>query len=211
MLQPKVRIAIVDDHPVVIEGLQNILKNKERVEVIGSFTTGNDFLEFLKSTPTDVVLLDVSLPDISGIELCKEIKKQSAQTSVLALSNHSERSIIMKMIDNGASGYLLKNTAVDELLACIGEALKGCITFSEEVKKIIFSQKREEERDTVRLTKREKEILELVAVGKTTQVIADELFLSKLTVETHRKHLLQKFKVKNVAELIKIASQENLL
>ncbi|WP_443946489.1 response regulator [Pedobacter sp. AW1-32] len=211
MLQPKVRIAIVDDHPVVIEGLQNILKNKERVEVIGSFISGNDFLEFLKSTPTDVVLLDISLPDIGGIELCKEIKKRSAKTSVLALSNHNERSIIMKMIDNGASGYLLKNTAVDELLICIGEALQGNITFSEEVKKIIFSARLEEERDTIRLTKREKEILELVALGKTTQVIADELFLSKLTVETHRKHLLQKFKVKNVAELIKIASQENLL
>lgn len=211
MLEHKVSLAIVDDHPVVIEGLQNILKNHDRIAIAGSFVNGQDFLSFLKNTKVEVVLLDISLPDISGIELCVEIKKISPRTAVLALSNHNERSIIMKMIAQGASGYLLKNTGLNELLNCIEEAVNGNITFSAAVKDIISNPQPEDFREIVRLTKREKEILNLVALGKTTQAIADELFLSKLTVETHRKHLLQKFKVKNVAELIKIASQENLL
>jgi DNA-binding NarL/FixJ family response regulator len=172
---------------------------------------GLDFLSFLKNTKVEVVLLDISLPDISGIELCMEIKKISPRTAILALSNHNERSIIMKMIAQGASGYLLKNTGLTELLSCIEEAVNGNITFSAAIKDIISNPQPEDFREVVRLTKREKEILSLVALGKTTQAIADELFLSKLTVETHRKHLLQKFKVKNVAELIKIASQEDLL
>ncbi|WP_421939164.1 response regulator [Pedobacter sp.] len=211
MLEHKVSLAIVDDHPVVIEGLQNILKNHDRITIAGSFVNGQDFLSFLKTNKVDAVLLDISLPDISGIELCMEIKKISARTAILALSNHDERSIIMKMIAQGASGYLLKNTGLNELLSCIEEAVNGNITFSAAVRDIISNPQPEDFREIVRLTKREKEILNLVALGKTTQAIADELFLSKLTVETHRKHLLQKFKVKNVAELIKIASQENLL
>ncbi|SER45608.1 response regulator [Pedobacter rhizosphaerae] len=211
MLLHKVTLAIVDDHPVVIEGLQNILKNHDRIEIVGSFINGKDFISFIENSKVDVVLLDISLPDINGIALCREIKKSSPKTSILALSNHDERSMIMKMIENGASGYLLKNTSVDELIRCIEEAVNGNITFSSAVKEIISNPGLGDFREAVRLTKREKEILSLVALGKTTQTIADELFLSKLTVETHRKHLLQKFKVKNVAELIKIASQDNLL
>ncbi|RPD42021.1 response regulator transcription factor [Chitinophaga barathri] len=207
----KITLAIVDDHPVVIEGLQKLLENKEVIRIAGSFTSGNGFLGFLRSNRVDIVLLDITLPDANGLDLCKEIKQLSPSTCVLALSNHSERSIIMQMLQNGASGYLLKNASGEELMNCINEALSGQVTFSREVKEIIARPGVSELKQLPQLTRREKEILHLISDGKTTAGIAEELSLSPLTVETHRRNLLQKFEVKNVAALIKMAAQQGLL
>ncbi len=211
MLQSKITLAIVDDHPIVIEGLIRLLSKKEEFEIVGGFTNGRDCMTFLKTRPIDIVLLDIILPDINGMDLCKAIKKASPATIVLALSNHQERSAIMKMLENGASGYLLKNASVEELTNCIGEALNGQISFSKAVKEIIARPQLNETREFAKLTVREKEILKLIASGKTTSHIAEMLYLSKFTVENHRKNLLQKLKVKNVAELISTATREGLL
>lgn len=207
----QIQLAIVDDHPVVIEGLQRLLGSKDYLTVAGTFTSGSSFMEFLKVNRTDIVLLDISLPDSNGMELCKEIKKRSPNTSVLVLSNHSERSIIMQMLQNGASGYLLKNASADELLNCINEALNGQITFSNEIKQIIARPSAHELKEVPQLTRREKEILALISDGMTTPQIAEKLSLSQLTIETHRRNLLQKFEVNNVAALIKVAVQQGLV
>ncbi|WP_346317881.1 response regulator transcription factor [Chitinophaga sp. YIM B06452] len=207
----KIALAIADDHPVVIEGLQKLLENKEHIRIAGCFTTGAGIMDFLKTNRADIVLLDITLPDANGMDLCKEIKQLSPSTCVLALSNHSERSIIMQMLQNGASGYLLKNASGDELMSCINEALSGQVTFSREVKEIIARPGLSELKQLPQLTRREKEILQLISDGKTTAGIAEELSLSPLTVETHRRNLLQKFEVKNVAALIKTAVQQGLL
>lgn len=207
----KIALAIADDHPVVIEGLQKLLENKEHIRIAGCFTTGAGIMDFLKTNRADIVLLDITLPDANGMDLCKEIKQISPSTCVLALSNHSERSIIMQMLQNGASGYLLKNASGDELMSCINEALSGQVTFSREVKEIIARPGLSELKQLPQLTRREKEILQLISDGKTTAGIAEELSLSPLTVETHRRNLLQKFEVKNVAALIKTAVQQGLL
>lgn len=204
-------LAVVDDHPVVIEGLLKLLDNKEHLRVAGSFTTGVAFAAFMKSNKVDIVLLDISLPDINGMDLCKEIKLAHPGTCVLILSNHSERSIIMQALQNGASGYLLKNASASELIACIQEALGGQISFSREVKEIIARPTVSELKGIPSLTKREKEILHLISEGITTAGIAQQLSLSPLTVETHRRNLLQKFDVKNVAALIKVAVQQGLV
>jgi DNA-binding NarL/FixJ family response regulator len=206
-----IQLAIVDDHPVVIEGLQRLLGSKDYLNVAGTFTSGSEFLGFLKTNKTDIVLLDISLPDSNGMELCKEIKKRSPATCVLVLSNHSERSIIMQMLQNGASGYLLKNASADELLNCINEALNGQITFSTEIKQIIARPSAHELKEVPQLTRREKEILHLISDGMTTPQIAEKLSLSQLTIETHRRNLLQKFDVNNVAALIKVAVQQGLV
>ncbi|NML21639.1 response regulator transcription factor [Pseudoflavitalea sp. G-6-1-2] len=207
----KIQLAIVDDHPVVIEGLQRLLNSRDYLDVAGTFTSGNAFLQHLKGNKIDIVLLDISLPDINGMELCKEIKKRSPGTSVLVLSNHSERSIIMQMLQNGASGYLLKNASADELLNCINEALNGQISFSNEIKQIIARPSAHELKEVPQLTRREKEILHLISDGLTTPQIAEKLSLSQLTIETHRRNLLQKFDVNNVAALIKVAVQQGLV
>lgn len=211
MSDNKTALAIVDDHLIVQEGLQKLLVNAGNITIIGCFTTGADFINFLKKHPVNIVLLDISLPDINGIDLCKEIKKLSPATCVLALSNHSERSMILQMLQNGASGYLLKNISGEELISCIDEAMNGQVTFSHAVKEIMSRPSVNELKDIPRLTKREKEILQLIADGLTTADIAGTLHLSPLTVETHRKSLLQKFEVKNVAALIRAAIEQRLI
>lgn len=211
MQQDKIILAIVDDHPMVIEGLKSLLKPEMAIYSAVSFTKGREFISFLSQNEVDLVLLDISLPDANGIELCKEIKKISPKTIVLGLSNQTERSMMLQMLQSGASGYLLKNVSPDELLTCIQEALHGLITFSREAKEIMGRPSKAGFNEVASITKREKQILELLAQGKTTAAIATELFLSPLTVDTHRKNLLQKFEVKNTAELLMAAVQQKLL
>lgn len=206
-----INIVIVDDHPIVIQGLKMMLENKKYFQIAATFNDGAGIRNFIKTNEADIVLLDITLPDSNGIELCAEIKKMRPETSVIMLSNRSERSIIMQCIQNGASGYLLKNATIDELHSCIRGALSGNIVFCNEVKEIISKPSQNELSGIPRLTKREKEILKLLTEGKTSVAIAEKLFLSPLTVDTHRKNIIQKFQVKNVAELINVAVQNNLV
>lgn len=185
--------------------------NEQHISIAGCFTTGGELLSYLKTGHADIILLDVTLPDSNGIELCREIKKHSPKTVVLMISNHSERSIIMQTIQNGASGYLLKNASPEELMGCIREALNGQITFSKEVKEIISRPSKNELKGIAKLTRREKQILKLLAEGKTSSMIAEELFVSPLTVDSHRRNLLQKFDVSNVAALMREATRQDLL
>ena len=210
MENEKINIIIVDDHPIVIEGLRMMLNSQSFFNVTGSFASGAETIRFIQSNTVDIILLDITLPDTNGTELCREIKKISPNTSVIMFSNRSERSIIMQSIQNGANGYLLKNTSIDELVVCIRGALSGDIVFCNETKQII-SRPSQNDLPVPRLTKREKQILQLVAQGKTSNTIAEELFLSPLTVDTHRKNLLQKFQVKNSTELINRALQQRMI
>lgn len=207
----KLLTAIVDDHPIVIEGLKLLLQNEPNIQVAGGFCTGADMLSYIKINKVDLILLDINLPNINGMDLCQMIKKESVSTIILILSNHTERSIIMQTIQNGASGYLLKNSSVDELRDCIAEAVKGNICYSKEVVEIISRPSKNQLQGRPQLTRREKQILSLIAEGKTSQIIAQELFLSPLTVDTHRKNLIQKFEVKNVAELVMAANKQSML
>lgn len=207
----KVNIVIVDDHPIVIQGLKMMLESEKYFVIAATFVDGGGLLSYLKTNTPDIILLDITLPDTNGIELCREIKKTAADTSIIMLSNRSERSIIMQCIQNGASGYLLKNASVDELTSSIREVLSGNIVFSKEVREIINKPSQTELAGIPRLTKRETEILKLLTQGKTSINIAEALYLSPLTVDTHRKNIIQKFKVKNVAELINVALQNNLI
>jgi DNA-binding NarL/FixJ family response regulator len=209
--QRKVTLAIVDDHPIVIQGLKTLLADEIRIDIVASFTNGTGIINFLKENQVEVILLDIMLPDINGVELCREIKRISSGTCVLALSNHTERSLIMQILQNGAGGYLLKNASVEELLLCINKVLNGEVAFSKEVEDIIMRPSLNELKGRPQLTKREKQILQLIAEGKTTAVMAELLFISPFTVETHRRNLIQKFEVKNAAELIRIAIQLQLL
>ncbi|RFM31461.1 DNA-binding response regulator [Chitinophaga silvisoli] len=211
MAMNKLLTAIVDDHPIVIEGLKTSLQHEANLQIVGGFGTGNDLLSFIRLNRLDLILLDITLPDINGMDLCKMIKKESVQTIILVVSNHTERSIIMETIQNGASGYLLKNSSIEELRNCISEAIRGNICYSKEVIEIISRPSQNQLRGRPQLTRREKQILALIAEGKTSQVIAQELFLSPLTIETHRRNLMQKFDVKNVAELIMAANQQQFM
>ncbi|MDJ1496092.1 response regulator transcription factor [Cytophagaceae bacterium DM2B3-1] len=206
-------IAIIDDHPIVIEGLQKILIRDLPIQEIQEYHLGGDFITYLKNTDKkiDLVLLDITLPDISGVELCREIKNISTETYVLGFSNHNDRSLVMQMLAHGASGYVVKNASASELITCITEALNGQITFSEEIQKIIAKPSASQLKSIPPLTKREKQILQMISDGKTSPEMADELQLSLFTIETHRRNLMQKFEAKNTALLIKAAIQLHLI
>lgn len=209
----KITIAIVDDHPIVLEGLQKVLMEAYDYVSTICFSTGGEFLNYIKKSGSgsDIVMVDITLPDINGIDLCREIKTLSPATCVLAFSNHNERSTIMKMLQNGASGYLLKNAGADEVVGCINEALDGQIALSREAKEIMAKPSARDLQVLPALTKREKEILKLVADGQTSAAIAGQLHVSPLTVETHRRNLMQKFNVKSMTAAVKVAMENGLM
>lgn len=204
-------MVVVDDHPIVISGISGLLADLENIEIIEKMQSGVALLDYIENNKVDLVLIDIFLPVITGIDLCKAIKQKYPQVVVIGMSSQSERSLVMKFIQNGGNGYILKSASFDEFKNCINKAIEGEIVFSDEVKTIV-SQPLSEDLDTIpSLSRREKDIAILLSKGKQTQEIADELFLSFLTVQTHRRNILQKYKTKNVAELITLLLKNNLL
>lgn len=198
------KIFIVDDHPMVIEGIGALLKGEASVEIVGSATTANAALNFLKQQTPDVLLLDINLPDQSGLEVCKLIADKYITIRVIAISNHSLPSYVQKITEYGGSGYLLKNTTKQELLQAIEMVMLGKEYFSREILRSLREQK--ETNHAVAITRREKEILQLISDGKTNNEIAAQLFISSSTVDTHRKNLIEKLQVNNTAQLVKKAT-----
>lgn len=203
----KASIFIVDDHYMVIEGIHSLLLQEKDIEWMGHATNAESCLSFLKRQKPDIILMDVSLPDRSGTELCKDVKQLYPSVMVLGLSTFNQQAIIQNMMDNGASGYVLKNATKEELLEAISEVLKGKKYFSFEVAAVLRETKEKEPL----ITRREKEILQLIAEGLTNVEISEKLFISMPTVNTHRKSLLEKFGVKNTATLIGKAIKSGLL
>lgn len=210
--RPKIRVYVVDDHPIVLEGIKQFLQsNDEHIELVGGCGTGKEVLEALAFTTIDVLLLDINLPDVSGIDVCKQIKQQFPSIYIIAISNYNERSMITKMLQNGATGYILKNASADELCTAIETVYKKSLYFSPDVQRTLFEAALENPLDLPRLTRREEEVLRSIAKGKTTNKMAEELFVSTHTIETHRRNLMQKFNVSNSASLIKMASEYKLI
>lgn len=206
----KLSILVVEDHSIIAEGLSSILQGSEELELTGIFQTAEAALHFLASHPVDVLLLDISLPEMSGLEMCRIVKQQYKNTKIIALTNHTEKSVIQEMLENGADGYLLKNTSKQDLVAAIFQVMKNQFIMQSELQKLLFSPAPAGKAQP-RLTTREKEILHLVSQGTTTSAIARQLFISPQTVETHRRNLMQKFEVNNSAALIKKATEKGLL
>ena len=201
------KIFIVDDHYMVIEGIRSLLQNEKSIEWMGHAMNAASCLAFLNKQLPDVILMDINLPDISGIDLCKEIKTKYPSVFIIGLSTFNQQSFIQKMMDNGASGYVLKNATQDELTSAIETVMKGKTYLSEEASNTL----RKDNGAAIVLTRREKEVLELIADGMTNAEIAQKLFISVTTVDTHRKNLLSKFETKNTAALIKIAVSRGYL
>lgn len=202
-------LAVVDDHPMILEGMKSLLEKVSKFKIF-SFTRGTALLDFIAENQIDIVLLDIVLSDGSGLDFCQSIKKKSPNTIVIAISNQAERSIIFRFLENGGNGYILKNADADEIIACINDAKNGSLALSKEVQEIIM-RPCPNNVELPRLTKREKQILQSISTGNTSAEIAEKLFISVITVETHRRNLLQKFNAKNMIELVKIAAENKLL
>lgn len=202
------KIFIADDHYMIIEGIRSLLMNEENIEWMGHAMNGASCLASISEQQPDVLLLDINLPDISGIELCLELTKNYPDMNILGLSSYNQLSYIQKMMSNGASGYLLKNAEKDEILDAIETVMSGKKYFSKEAAAMIQENRNKK---IPAVTRREKEVLQLIADGYTNHQIAEKLFISSATVDTHRTSLLSKFEVKNTANLIRIAIQFDII
>jgi len=206
-----IHVFIVDDHPVVIEGIHSLLQNEKDIEWVGHATNAQSCLGFFVNNTADIVLMDISMPDMSGIELCALMKEKYPGIFILGLSTFNQGLYIKKMMESGASGYILKNSSKEELISAIHSIHEGNIFFNGEVGQALTAYQRSSITELPILTRREKEILELIAEGYTNPQIAEKIFLSQFTVDTHRKNLLAKLNVKNTASLIRLAVEQKLI
>lgn len=214
-----VKILIVDDHPMIRLGVRSILNNVEHLNVADEANNGREALEKLDKESFDLVIMDIKMPEMNGIEATEEIIKRHPNTKVLAISMFDEQRYIVKMLQAGALGYVLKNTGKNEMVNAINSVMAGESYFSQEVSTIMMSQfmtrggisQTSEAKSDVTLTKRETEIIKMISEELTNSEIADRLGISSRTVDTHRRNLLQKLDVKNTAGLVKYAMVNNLL
>ena len=209
-----VSILIIDDHPLVTGGVITMLKDADDITVTGSAATANEALKLLASNVYDLILLDISLPDMDGLALCDEIRKINKDVKIIGLTSSNETGIIIQLLQRGGNGYLLKNMDRNELLEAICYVLDGKIYLSKAANEKVLEQYRNINmalQHAPLLTRREKEILQLLNEGLTGPQIAKQLFLSHYTVETHRKNLMQKFNASNSQLLLKLARQNKLI
>lgn len=204
-----IRVFIIDDHYIVVEGLRSLLSHEKDMEIIGYAMNAEDCLHFLALNATDIILMDINMPGKNGIQLCKEVKEKYPSVMVLALSTYNQDSYIRDMMENGASGYILKNTDKEELTEAIHCIYNGGEYLSFEVSKMLQSHTGNHQLPL--LTRREKEVLAMVMDGYTTPEIAQKLFISEATVNSHRRNLLDKMHAKNTVSLIKMAIENKLL
>ena len=193
---------------MVVEGIRSLLLLEKGIEWMGHAMNAASCMAYLRQQQPDVLLLDINLPDKSGIDLCKEIKEKYPDIQILGLSSFNQQSYIQKMIQNGASGYLLKNASQEEIVKSMKAVMDGDTFMSAEAANTIRENKNA--RIPV-ITRREKEVLQLIADGLTNHAIAEKLFISTTTVDTHRNSLLSKFEVRNTANLVRLAAQFDLI
>jgi DNA-binding NarL/FixJ family response regulator len=213
-----IQVLIVDDHQILRDGIKALLHKAKTIKVIGEINDGSKVLDFISTNKPDVILMDILMKEVDGIQATQLIKSKYPEIKILALSMNNQYSYIESMLKAGASGYILKNTGGDELVHAITMVFEGKTYFSEEVTGIVMKSYLEPEpikksdKDLLnQLTKREIEILKLIAQEFTNQEIADKLFISKRTVDTHRRNLLQKIEVKNSIGLIRFAYNNGLI
>ncbi len=210
-----INILIVDDHPLVIDGIKTMLHDVGYLSIKNTAKNARDALSYIKDNPDiDIILLDINLPDTDGLRLCEMIRQVNKKTKIIGLTYVNEAGIITQLIKKGANGYLLKNMEREELINAIDQVMNGTIYLSKEANEKIIEQLKGyglQPGQVPTLTRREKEILQLLAKGFTSNEIASRLFLSNYTVDTHRKNMLQKFNVHNTQALVNIAHELKIM
>ena len=206
----KTRIILADDHKIVREGLRNLLDKEWDMEVIAEADNGREALKLAEEYNPDIIIMDIGMPELNGIEAAKKIKEISAGTKIVALSMHSDKQYVTGMLHAGAVGYLLKDCAVDELIEAIKSVMDNKIYLSHDISGIVVKEfinnfSNNNSTQSSDLSSREKEVLQLIAEGKSTKEIGTILYISIKTVESHRKNIMMKLDLHTIPELTKYA------
>lgn len=212
----KIRVHIADDHRVLIDGIIAVLKTEDEIEVVGSSLNGKEVLEWYDNNTSDVLILDINMPEIDGIEVLQEFKKRDFQPLTVILSSYDDVKLIKEVVKIGAKGFLAKKCAGEQIVDAIKTVYAGEHYYSKSIQSKIVSSFSNQEISQQKaplkpLTEREKEVLVLIAKEFNTREIAESLFISINTVETHRKNLIRKLQVKNVVGLALFAQRNNLI
>jgi len=208
-----IKVLITDDHQIVIEGLKLLLGSTPEIEIIGEAQNGVILLNKLKTLEPDLILLDIGMPVMDGMKAAVAVKEKYPDIKILILTTYSDQSKIKKML-KVADGYVLKDSGKDALLNAIKSVMAGTNHYDQRVIDIVmgsYQNKKTSTPQNISLTKREKEITRLVAKGKSTKEISQELFISPLTVDTHRKNIFSKLGINKAAALVKYAYDEGLM
>ncbi len=207
-----IKILIADDHQMFREGISSVLNSIEQFEVVQQASNGKEALNLAREHDVDVILMDVNMPELNGVEATEAILKEGIDAKILMLTMHNDFNTIEQVMKSGAHGYLLKHASKKELIEGIEAVNKNGTYFVEEVKEVLFQSFRSDNTTTdIKLTPRERDILQLICEEFTTQQIADKLYISTHTVESHRKNLLAKTGVKSSVGLVKFALENELL
>lgn len=206
-----IKIAITDDHPLLLEGLKNILSKEEFFEVVGCYPDATTMHLALSNTIVDILLLDINLPDANSIELIKPLRLKYPDMRIIIISVHNEYAVINSVLQEGAQGYIQKNASVDEIITGVEQILKGNKFLCSQTRSIVDKKTKDGLNSVPKLTRREKEVLTEAASGLTTSQIAEKLFISPHTVESHRKNLIEKFGANNLSSTIKLALEYGLI
>jgi len=210
-----IRIIIADDHQIVRDGLRSLIEKENDTEVIAEADNGREAVRLTLELAPDIVIMDIAMPDMNGIEATRQIISALPDTKVIALSMHAERRYVMEMLKAGASGYILKDNAYEELARAIRTALVNHTYLSPQVAELVigdYVKLAQTANDSVfsLLSAREREVLQLLAEGNSTARISESLYISVKTVETYRQHIMEKLNIRNIAELTKYAIREGL-
>jgi DNA-binding NarL/FixJ family response regulator len=207
-----INILVVDDHQIILDGIKSLLENSPGVNVIATANDGKEALNILNILSVDIVLMDIDMPNLNGVDATRQIKDKFPDVKVIMLTMHSESTMIKNLIDIGAFGYILKNSDKEELINAIQKVAKGEKYFSSEVTISLLNKKGRVEVDTdIDFTKRELDVIKLLADGLTNKEIGDKLFISHRTVDTHRTNIMKKAGLNNVAGLISYAIKNRLV
>ena len=209
------KIVLADDHTIMRKGLRSLLEKESNIEVVAEAENGRTTVQLVRELKPDVVIMDISMPDLNGIDATHQIIDMEPDVKVIALSMYSERKFVAGMLKAGASGYLLKDCAFDELSRAIRTVIQDQTYLSPKVASTVIQDymkhlSKDEASVFTTLTDREREVLQLLAEGKSTKQIASDLFVSVKTIETHRQNIMNKLKLYNIPDLVKYAIREGI-
>ncbi|MCB0668194.1 MAG: response regulator transcription factor [Saprospiraceae bacterium] len=207
-----IQLLVADDHQIILDGFKSIFQDNQEISLVATAQNGRQVMEVAAGRPLDVIIVDINMPVLNGVEVCRHLGKKYPHIPIIALSMYKRASYIQRMMQYGAKGYLLKDDSSEEIIKAIHAVIRGELYFSSQIEPslLLYGKSNQPEQKDL-ISERETEVLKLISKGLTNASISSELFISQHTAETHRKNLLAKLNAKNTADLVRIAMEKGLI